>query len=618
MALSTEAQQDISEVYQSVAQYFATTGYPQDYYKTSNRETSDLQKVLDNNRTKKKNKRTKLTDTFIDDLNQQIEYKTSEVETMKDQLLLMDLKIDGYDTIIKNIDKEIIPLIDEINASIDSTKTTYDNRITAGCKNNLYWELTSTVTYYQSYTSGGNGPYEVQTWTCKKNPDPNVRTDYPYYGVKYYRKPQNQDYGANIIAEFLGTISLGSTSLAIVGAAETFRFKIGDTIIDNIDSPTIFSSTNLPSIVSFGTTSIIGVSTNFGGSISFGSTIIAHIGIGSTVGINTGDAINLPGVLSPNTTVVGFNTTTITLSNVWDPDGGGPGVGSFISTTGVTNSLIISIASIGSTSDGNFKVGLLTSYPSINLDTTSLESAENSNFTVVSNTQTSYTEFDYENNPIDPVTIGIMGVGKLAKGHKLVLVNNGKPIGPFQWNEVRGEEFAPEPKCGAGYARYYPGDNSWPTKTTNTYDSEGVLLSSTISYAQQGDVVTVGLGNITSSSIGYIGVSALNPGSGVCNPLNTAITTAETNRDDIISRNVPKIRNLIKSASALRSIRDKFEAQAFSILQGRISADVELNNLRKNVKDLEATDFTQFEPEAYYFNSDTGKNSSSTIGVGTV
>lgn len=614
MALSTETQQSITDIYSSVAQYFATTGVSQDYYKTSNQNLSELQKILDDKRNEKVEKRTTLTETFIDDLNQQIKYKTSEVEMLKDQLLLLDLKIDGYDTIIQNIDKEIIPLIDEINVGINSVKTAYENRITAGCKSDLYWELTSSRTYNIFYKVGGSASYSVQTYTCKKNPS--VREDYNYYGAKYYRKPQNQDYGANIIEEFLGTISVGSTSLAIVGAAATFKYQIGDTIVDNIDNPVVFSSSNLPAIVSFGTTSLVGTSTNFGGTVSFGSRIVAHVGVGTTVGINVGDTISLSGVTAPNTTVVGFGTTTITLTNVWDPNGGGSGIGSFISTAGTTNSLIISIASIGSTTNGNFKVGLLTSYSAIILDTPSISAVENSNFTVIRNTQTVDTEFDYTNNPIDPVTIGIMNNNSVGLGHKLVLTNNGSSVGPFQWNEVRGPEFAPEPDCGASYARYYPGNNSWPIKITNT--SVGGLISSTSSYAQEGETVSVSIGTTSGFGIAYASVSSINPSAGTCNPLNTVITDAETSRDNIINTNVPKINTLINSASALRGLRDKFESQAFAILQGRISANVELNKLKKDLAALQATDLRRFEPTAYYFNPDTGKTSSSTVGVGTI
>jgi len=625
MTLPKETQNQINEIYDSVSRYFASVGVSQpstdpktykkdgEYAKNeSNQSLTDLQKLLDVEINRKQQKRKTLHDTFIDDLTQEIKYKTSEVEMLKDQLLIMDLKIDGYDTIIQNIDKGIIPLIDEINVAISSVKTAYDNRIAEGCKSDLYWELSHSQTYYV-YLKSGTSSYTEVTYICKKNP--NVRQDYNYYGAKYYRKPQNQDYGANVVTELLGTISIASTSLAVVSSSSTFKIQVDDKIIDNIDNPIVFSASDLPKIVAFGVTSIVGVSTDLGGSISSGSTIIAHVGIGTTGNIEIGDSVSLIGVTQLGSTVVGFGTTTAIVDNVWDPDGDGPGLGTFISTAGVFNSLIISLPSIGSTINGNFSIGLLENYPSIILDKPSLSEAIESNFTVIRDTQSSDLEFDYTNNPIDPVTIGIMTNNSIGFGHKLNFVNNGKPIGPFQWHEVRGLEFAPEPECGASFARYYPGNLSWPTKQFKTYSSNGTLVSSTIEYANEGDLVTFSPDNNSYLGIGTIATSENNPTFSGCTALQTAIDNAEISRNEIISRNSSKINSLINSSNALRSMRDKFESQAFAILQGRISVSVDLNKLRSDLAALQSIDLSQFEPKSYYFDRSTGKTSSSTIGT---
>jgi hypothetical protein len=626
---------------------------------------------------------------------------------IKDQLTIMDVKIDRFDVLIQNIDKEIIPLIDEINVAITAVKTAYDARITAGCKSDLHWEVIGTNEY-----EFGDLSFSETIYECKKNPG--VRSDYNYYGAKYYRKPQNQDYGANIVKEFLGTISVGSTSLAILSNDGTSELQIGDEITDNIDNATVFSTGNLPSIVGFGTTAIVGTSTQFSGTISYGSTIIASTGIGTTGNVNVGDTISLSGVSALNTTVVGFGTTT-TSQTVWNPGLGtttvlttqttagqtvgigstvifvdsvsgvsagsslsitgkltnvpvvsvgdtfvrigiantiasaiGPGIAAtfrtfngFVSTSVTVSSLIVSVAAIGSTTNGTFTVGILSTFPSLILSDASIEAATNTNFTCIRTTQIDPTTFDYSNNPIDPVTVGIMENNTLGLGHKLVRVNNGSPVGPFQWNEVMTANFAdktdaqlndderylrstyPEPLCGKGYARYYPGNTEWPTKSTFTYGFDGFfasLSSSSSSYAEEGDTVSVGFGfgAISSFGVDTANVSENNPTFSGCSALQTAINTAETSRDAIIARNTPKIDSLIASASALRSIRDKMEGQAFAVLQGRIHADVEINKLKTELASLQATDLKQFEPETYYFNPDTGKTSSSTVGVGTV
>ena len=482
MAIPPEILNEIQQINSAVSQYFSGINQSQGYYENSSNDVNALQGQLDDKRLGVGNSDTSITATIIADQQTELDRKLAEVEMLKDQLTIMDVKIDRFDVLIQNIDKEIIPLVDEINVAITSVKTAYDARITAGCKSDLHWEETSRITYRTK-----DSTFTVITYTVLKNPS--VREDYNYYGAKYYRKPQNQDYGANIVKEFLGTISIGSTSLAIISNDGTSNLQVGDTITDNVDNPTVFSSANLPSIVGFGTTVIVGTSTQFGGTISSGSTIIAHTGIGTTGNINIGDTISLSGVLALNTTVAGIGTTTITLTDVWDPDAIGIGSGAFISTTGVTNSLIVSVAAIGSTTNGSFTVGILSAFPSVILSGASIDEAINTNFTCIRTTQIEATTFDYSNNPIDPVTIGIIGNDTLGLGHKLVRVNNGSPVGPFQWKEVMTADFAdktdaqlnenerylratyPEPACGASFARYYPGNFSWPIKQTFTYGS---------------------------------------------------------------------------------------------------------------------------------------------------
>jgi len=621
---------EIQEINSTVSQYFASTGQSQEYYKKPSNNVNALQGQLDNKRLGVGNSDTSITATIIADHQTELDRKLAEVEMLKDQLTIMDVKIDRFDALIQNIDREIIPLVEEINVAIGSVKTAYDARISAGCKSDLYWEQIGT----QSYEYGGLSAFNT-IYECKKNP--NVRTDYGYYGAKYYRKPQNQDYGANIVKEFLGTISIGSASLAILDNGGTSNLQVGDTITDNVDNPTVFSSANLPSIVGFGTTAIVASSTQFSGKISVGSTIIAHTGIGTTGNVNVGDTISLSGVLALNTTVAGIGTTTTT-QTVWNPNYGGAGVGSMISTSVSVKSLIVSVAAIGSTTNGIFTVGILSTFPSVILSGASIKAATNTSFTDIRTTQTEATTFDYSNNPIDPVTVGIMGNDTLGLGHKLVRVNNGSPVGPFQWKEVMTSSFEdktdaqlndserylrttyPEPACGAGYARYYPGNTEWPIKNTFTYGFGGYsdpTSTSTPSYAKEGDTVTVGFGFTSPFGIGIANAPETSPTQD-CNVLQTAITTAETSRDAIITRNTPKIDSLIASASALRSIRDKMEGQAFAVLQGRVYGDVEINKLKTELAALRATDLKQYEPPTYYFNPDTGKTSSSTVGVGTV
>jgi len=60
------------------------------------------------------------------------------------------------------------------------------------------------------------------------------------------------------------------------------------------------------------------------------------------------------------------------------------------------------------------------------------------------------------------------------------------------------------------------------------------------------------------------------------------------------------------------------EGQAFAVLQGRVHGDVEINKLNTEIAALRSVDLKEFEPQTYYFNPDTGRTSSSTVGVGTL
>ena len=609
--------------YKNIDEFFESIGISQDYYLGNYPKSifSDSLTELDEFQKKSTEKETTLSEKFKKDLRQDIKFKEEEKKQIENQLTLLDLKIDQYDILIGNIDKKIVSLANEINASINDVKVAYDARVAAGCSNSLYWNLGRQSTYR---TFGIiNDDITLSEYVVEENP--NLRIDYSKYGAKYYRKPQNQDYGFYTPLDFDGNIGVAKSSLTIVSAGGTSGILVGDEIIDNIDNPIIFSKANIPSVVGFGTTLSIVSSIDFYGSISAGSTILSGVGTGTTTGISTNYAINLSGILPNNTIIVGIGTTTILQSDIWNPNAGGSGIGGFISTSVVVDSLILNqsaIVGIATTEPEIFKVGTIETLPTLNLSKNSIGSGSSANFLVIRKTQEDVFEFDINNNPINPIKVGILDNSTIGVGHKLVRVNNGKPVGPFKWEEVLGPKYAPEPECGAGFSRYYFGNRSWPLKITYTYDPEGMLVGSTEEYAELGDTIAISIGSTSSVryGIGYTGTPGGPypvPSGGLdgsyCQQLATNITTKESTRDTIISRNLPQIDNLISSSLALRNTRDRLEGQAFCLLQGKINSQVELNNLKKDLNSLIKTDFAEFEPSSYYFNKDNGKFNSQNI-----
>ena len=225
-----------------------------------------------------------------------------------------------YDELITNIDTRIPTPIQEINTKITAVQDAYRNRVNIGCKNDLHWVLQSTQTVSGIDTLGNPFSKNYKTYKVEK-----IASEYRqinYYGAKYYKRPKDRDYGSSAVKEIpSASVGIGSTYMVVYDATtDTTGFTIlsgiqtGDTITDSIEQPTIFTIGDLPEIVGFGSTSLLGISTTFGGTIAFGSTILAYAGINTTSGISTGDTIWRTGITSTDSVVVGFGTTTISVS----------------------------------------------------------------------------------------------------------------------------------------------------------------------------------------------------------------------------------------------------------------------------------------------------------------
>jgi hypothetical protein len=579
---------------------------------------------------------------FISDAEEELELRKKEKAQLLDQLALYDAKLDRYDVIIENMDRSILPLIDEINAEISKVKSAYDARVAAGCVSDLAWVVTGVEKRKVLQLYGGSFrkvDVTTTTYECQKNPEVGIR--YGRWGAKYYRRPKNQDYGSNIIAEFFGSIGIGNTNLAIVqtGLAGTTGILLGDIITDNIDNPTIFGVDDLPTIVGFGiSTKVIDIQM-FGGITRAGSNLIGHIGIGSTGSISIGTTaselnnfIATPGNTIIGTsflpesefpvTIVGFGTTTID-DEVWDFDAN-DGDGGYVTTSSEIPAIIVSEPATA-TGETDFAIGITTNYPSFFLSTTADATVDLTNFTVIRQTQADFEEFDPTNNPIDPVTIGIMNNSSAGYGHTLVRVSDPFPPGPFQWREVLGE-YDPEPQCGAGIAEYSFGNLSWPGTNSFSFLTGGFfpdqfmdITGSSFNYASEGTKKVIsdyegGFGLFPRETLTTTNVSPTNPTFAGCNELTSALSVAEANRDAVIARNQAIIDKTISEASQLRLLRDKIESIAFTLLQGRAAADAEIVRLTKAIKVLQNTDFDKYEPVQA---RSANKLSSNTVGIPT-
>ena len=159
-----------------------------------------------------------ISTNFVADLESELQRKLAERLMLVDQLQLIDAQIVKYDAIIRNMDRSILPLIDQINVAISSVKAAYDNRIAVGCKSNLYWQAVSTNVY--RFGLGLNQSVTYTNYQVVKNPS--VSTTYGNWGAKYYRRPQNQDYGSNIVKDLI-VLSPIFLNLQSVGLSSTLH-----------------------------------------------------------------------------------------------------------------------------------------------------------------------------------------------------------------------------------------------------------------------------------------------------------------------------------------------------------------------------------------------------------
>lgn len=502
------------------------------------------------------------TDSPIKNIDQNLDYeyklKEKELNDTLGFLAELDIQIDEVDGVIQKIDKQALELISEINSAINDVKTAYEERINVGCKNDLIW--TPVVPFNGLYN--GNST-KIDSYVAIKSVG--VITS-NYYGIKYYQKPSNRDYGFNVISEFNGTISIGSSLIAVLIPNSINDIQEGDRITDNVDGSSAFPFSALPIAVGVGTTTVdvLGIVTSQIGYVSSGTTAI---GIGSTANISIGQYLINESLFSTDTKVVGFGTTVVQITYA---DTG--------STVPVTiPSIKLSNSAIGIGTNVTIGFGTYTKYPAINLNVNSSAAISNGTFSVIRLTEDITKDFDYTKSPLDPVKIGIVNSNKIGLGHKSTLISNGESSKPANWREVLNR---PEPLVGNEKATYYSGNTSWPIVQGYGYG---------YGYAQEGVVYTFTDGGTpTYTSVSPTGK---NPSGAICVAYGNSCTYAENKLEEIKQRNLPQIEKLVAASNYLRRSRDKDELKAWSYLQSASYTRLQLNELQESLNSIRSVDY---------------------------
>jgi len=602
----------------------------------------------------------KRVEIIVENLEKKIKNKNNQRDQLLDQLQLIDVQIDAYDRLIMEIDAKVQPFLDPINTQINAVKAAYDARIAANCANSLKWVAVA----WETRKQGGNDiqfiTYEcqrnaLQTVTRQERMDGSIEiirtgvTDPAtivtgYYAYKFYRKPLNRDYGSNLVDVFTGSVSTGSTIIQVeqsefdaTAGDDGLEFQIGDEITDSIESPTLYSLGSLPAIVGVGTTTTFsGITTTIQGSISVGSTILSLVGFGTVdtgftsdnvidrlnagqftstaadFGAKVGSGIGKTGILPVDTKVIAIGSGS-TSYEFYDPTFNS-GVGTVTSESRTVTTLVLSSAAIGSTSLGSFNVGIVSFTPSLILSEPATGPGSAVQFSVIRPANDPDRDFDFQKNPQDPITIGLITENNTGLGHTALVVNNAEPTRTIGWHQVRnytfrqsnGEvrEYDPEPPQGGGRAVYHSGNQAWPV--IRTTDSDG---DAQITYAFEGQKVVVkatgtnsviitdpdsddGIGTGLGSNLTTTNVS---PGiTGNCTTLANNITSEEATLVTVTNDNLPQANKFAAQARALRELRDDMELDAYGLLQAAAASRKEIDRLTVLLNEIKGEELDSY------------------------
>jgi hypothetical protein len=544
---------------------------------------------------------------IIEELKSELSSKIRQREVILDQLQILDVLIDKYDTLIENIDKEVLNLTKPINDAANAVKAAYDARISAGCRSDLAWVQTGKV---KGTVGAGDGLRVVDLITYEVQKNPATAEFKPYDGLKFYQKPSNRDYGSVIVAEIVGNVIKGSSVIAVNVPDQSFTdvfvgIQTGDTIADDLSSPTIFSLGELPEVVSIGTTDSIGIVTTLTGGIFTSGTTFFQFGAGLLDDVESGMLLLHPGVpsqtgeiepvLEDDTTIVGFGTGDYPVE-FYDEDG-------VLTTSFVPcNTITIDKPALRALEEGEFTVGIVTTFPALFITTSANQTSIGSSFFVIRTADRDNIDADFDllSNPNSPLKIGSIGSGNLGVGSSVYYDFSGNPSGTQKWNtaddrneltDKKGRVLVPEvrePKVGAGRASYNVGTTQWPV--TSLFS---IGFGSTVtSYAPLGTKLRTAFGSL---SAGYTSIPPGGSFPSNCGSLDTAVTQAESKYSNSASQNRSSAQKVANQTISLRTERGRKETVAYSLLQASSSLRQDIARLRETLKELDGVDFTSYE-----------------------
>lgn len=553
-------------------------------------------------------RKVRVSDDLITYLEKKLENRINQRDAILEELALLDLRIDDFDKLIKEIDQEALGYSNSLNSAIYSVENAYNAKIDAGIKSKLIWQEVESPLNFGSYN-------QYKEYECVV--DTSQQTVANLTGLKYYRKPANKDYGANDVLSFDGRISAGSTILGVypdtsVGpmnnnldsvVAGSFEkdfstVKIGDSIIDDIDNPIYFKASDVPTVVGYGNTTYIAISTTpeyLIGGIPSGSSTFAHFGAGNTSTVVVGNYLipedttifgNDPFNFSPPK-IIGFGQTQVTLEYYNSS-------GNYTTNQFTCRSFLLDKPSTKYVQEGTFYIGIVSTLSAYFLSTVSLATTTYEGFTAYRYDDTEELVEDLADmkfsklkrkSPENPLKIGILDEKIVGVGSKLEWANSGgKRRKEVKWNKYKFDKKGKreqEPDVGGGSAYYNSGNVQHPIVP-------GFLGNFT--YATEGQRIKIE-GTITSAY--YTNQDP--PGTPSGTPYNTAISEAETALNQLQSQGYDQLgQSAVDASMQLREERDELEVYAWTLQNTAAKVTKKIRRLEKALTSLKNTNYVKY------------------------
>ena len=196
-----------------------------------------------------------------------IQEKLEQIEFFQDQIVLVDDQKSLYDQAIFRLDNDLLGEIQIVNRALDDVKDAYQDRISVGCRTDLFWRVSGFTAgtpdqYAFTCTKLSAGGYEqvgIGTSVLILNPATDALAQFPlneynseqegtpqrsffgfdprnFYGLKYYDEPYSLDIGDTFVTAFIGTMALGGTTVTVmqpVGSGTSEVLEVGDIISAN-------------------------------------------------------------------------------------------------------------------------------------------------------------------------------------------------------------------------------------------------------------------------------------------------------------------------------------------------------------------------------------------------